>query len=141
MLPPARKYRDCHGIAQYGAWLNATFEFRKNPSEAPGGHETSKTSTTMSKHKKRHQRARRASDAPGNQQDLAGKKKSEWNGANKKPRICLVIVTVTEYNNVTVTKLWEKLCYNRIKGRNLVDLLPAGAGPLPNASAISGHGT
>jgi hypothetical protein len=53
----------------------------------------------------------------------------------------LVIVTVTKYNNVTVTKSWEKPCYNRIKGRNLVDLLQAGTGLLPNVSAISGHET
>ena len=91
--------------------------------------------------KKRHQHAHRASGAQENQQDLAGKKKSGGNGANKKPRICLVIVTVTEYNSVTVTKSWEKPCYNRIKERNQVDLLPAGTGLLPNASAISGHGT
>ena len=61
--------------------------------------------------------------------------------ASKKSRIRLVIVTVTEYNSVTVTKSWEKPCYNRIKGRNQVDLLPAGTGLPPNVSGINGHGT
>jgi hypothetical protein len=45
-------YRDCHDIAQYGAWLNATFEFHKNPPEATGGDATSKTYIPSSKDKK-----------------------------------------------------------------------------------------
>jgi hypothetical protein len=72
-----------------------------------------------------------------------GRKEEKWGEwrQQQNPGSPLFIVTVTEYNSVTVTKLWEKPCYNRIKERNLVDLLPAGTGLLPNASAISEHGT